>query len=213
MAVSADGLANGGVCRGLRWRCAALSVACHAVTLDRELEAGQLGAASGGAHVDGDDRRADSGVATVLLVDDVQFARAAVSGVIAAMAEFEVIAEANGGAVSVEVARTLRPQVAVVDVHMPDIDGFETCRRLLACDPGMLVVLTSADDERGLVDECGRCGAIGFLRKDDFSGTALRHLLLPRLRVLQSPPDGGRDQREGAVPTSTGVHTRRTDAC
>jgi DNA-binding NarL/FixJ family response regulator len=142
-----------------------------------------LGAASGGSHVDRDDRRVDGGVATVLLVDDVQLARAAVGGVIAAMAEFEVIAEANGGAVAVEIARTLRPQVAVVDVHMPHIDGFETCRRLLACDPGMLVVLTSAEDELGFADECERCGAVGFLRKDEFSRAALRGVLLAQLRA------------------------------
>jgi DNA-binding NarL/FixJ family response regulator len=145
-----------------------------------------VGAASGGSHADRRDRRVDSGVTTVLLVDDVPFARAAVGGVIAAMVEFEVIAEADAGAVAVEVARSLQPQVVVLDVHMPDLDGFETCRRLLAGDPGLLVVLTSTDDEPRFVDESERCGAAGFLRKDELSGTALRRILLPRIRDEQS---------------------------
>ena len=83
---------------------------------------------------------------TVLAVDDRAVFLRAARELIAATPGFEQVGEAASGAEALALAADLRPDLALVDVRMPGMDGIETARRLHASDPDMVVVLISLDE-------------------------------------------------------------------
>jgi DNA-binding NarL/FixJ family response regulator len=102
----------------------------------------------------------------VLLVDDEEMTRAALRAVLAAEDGIEVVGEAEDGALVVPLAQRLRPDIVVMDVRMPDVDGIEATRRLrdaLTEPPKVLVITTFEHDDH--VYEALRAGASGFLLK------------------------------------------------
>jgi two-component system invasion response regulator UvrY len=112
----------------------------------------------------------------VLMVDDQPLFRNAARAVIGATAEFESVAEVPSGEDALALVAALRPDVALVDVSLPGIDGFETSRRLAAAHPLVLVVLLSAEDDPHLRASAGSCGAGAFLRKQELHPSTLREL-------------------------------------
>ncbi|MFJ3928698.1 MULTISPECIES: response regulator [unclassified Streptomyces] len=103
---------------------------------------------------------------TVLLVDDEPLVLAGLRAVLAAQSDIEVVGEAGDGASVVPLVRSLRPDVVVMDVRMPLLDGIEATRALLRTvpdPPRILVVTTFAEDE--YVYGALRAGADGFLLK------------------------------------------------
>jgi DNA-binding NarL/FixJ family response regulator len=113
-------------------------------------------------------------VTTVLIVDDYAPFRDSARGLLEG-GGFEVVGEAEDGARALELAAELRPDVVLLDVHMPDLDGFEVARRLAELDPAPEVVLTSSrDDYAPLV---AGSAARAFVRKDALSADALRAAL------------------------------------
>ncbi|MEU9075169.1 response regulator [Kitasatospora sp. NPDC004745] len=102
----------------------------------------------------------------VLLVDDQPLVRAALEMVIAETADVEVVGEAGTGAEAVRLAAELRPDVVVMDLRMPGMDGIEATRRVTAGGgPGRVLVLTTFDDDDHVYGAL-RAGASGFLVKD-----------------------------------------------
>ncbi len=88
------------------------------------------------------------------------------------------VAEAATGAQATEAASAVRPRLVLLDIQLPDFDGFEVARRLAARADGPVVVLTStreASDYGGLL---AASPAAGFLPKDQLSGAALREFLI-----------------------------------
>ena len=103
---------------------------------------------------------------TVLVVDDQPVVRLGFSAVLAAQDDLEVVGDASDGAEAVEAARRLRPDVVVMDVRMPVMDGIEATRRITAIDdPPRVLVLTTFDLDEYVYDAL-RAGASGFLLKD-----------------------------------------------
>ncbi|GHE96329.1 DNA-binding response regulator [Streptomyces longispororuber] len=102
----------------------------------------------------------------VLLADDQPLVRTALTMVIAQTGDLEVVGEAGDGAEAVRLARELAPDVVVMDIRMPGMDGIEATRRVTA-DGGAarVVVLTTFDDD-DYVYGALRAGASGFLVKD-----------------------------------------------
>lgn len=102
---------------------------------------------------------------TVLVVDDDAMVRSGFTAILAAEADLEVVGEAADGAEAVSAARQLRPDVVVMDVRMPRLDGIGATRRLLALaePPRVLVVTTFEHDSYVL--EALEAGAHGFLLK------------------------------------------------
>jgi DNA-binding NarL/FixJ family response regulator len=104
-------------------------------------------------------------VTTVLLADDQELVRAGFR-LILELAGFEVVGEARDGAEALELARELQPDVALMDVRMPGMDGIEATRRIgLAGLRTRVLVLTTFDMDEHVYDAL-RAGASGFLLKD-----------------------------------------------
>jgi DNA-binding NarL/FixJ family response regulator len=113
---------------------------------------------------------------TVLIVDDHPSFRASARTLLEAEG-YEVVGEAQDGAGAVRAARELHPDLVLLDVQLPDLDGFEVADRLRKLKDPPEVVLTSSRDgaDYGRCIEC--CGARGFVPKADLSGAAIAALL------------------------------------
>ena len=112
----------------------------------------------------------------VLIVDDHAPFRDAARRVLSA-AGFDVVAGAADAADALRLARELRPDVILVDIQLPDADGFQLARELTGRPGAPVVVLVSGrprSDYGGLVE---RSGARGFIDKAEFSGPRLRAVL------------------------------------
>lgn len=81
-------------------------------------------------------------VSTVLIADDAAFMRLTMRGILAG-AGYEVVGEAENGAVAVEKYLALRPDLITMDIGMPELDGVAALRRIRAADPGARVVMCS----------------------------------------------------------------------
>lgn len=103
---------------------------------------------------------------TVLLVDDHPLVRAGLSTLIATTDDLQIIGEAAGGEQAVTMAGDLEPDVVLMDLSMPGMDGVEATRRILDAHPKVcVVVLTSFADEDRVADALA-AGAVGYLLKD-----------------------------------------------
>ena len=112
----------------------------------------------------------------VLVVDDQAHFRRAALEVVGATPGFEPLGEAASGEEALALSADLRPELILLDIRMPVMDGIETARRLSTEHPGGVIVLISIDDVSELPDEVGSCGAKALIRKQDFGSLALRRL-------------------------------------
>ncbi len=102
--------------------------------------------------------------------------RSAAQEVIDAIPGFSMLGEAANGQEAVALVGELRPDLVLIDVRMPEIDGVETCRRIRQLDSDAVVVLISLDDPADISALIADSGAAAFLRKQDFRGASLRAL-------------------------------------
>jgi DNA-binding NarL/FixJ family response regulator len=109
--------------------------------------------------------------ATVLIVDDHPIFRAAARQLLE-IEGFDVVGEAADGASALQAVRELRPDVVLLDIQLPDLDGFEVAARLTggARNGGPSIVLTSSRDWSDYGRVLDRTGACGFLPKSELSG-------------------------------------------
>jgi DNA-binding NarL/FixJ family response regulator len=102
---------------------------------------------------------------TVLIVDDHAMVRSGFAMVLSVEDDIEVVGEAADGLEAIERARECRPDVVLMDVQMPRMDGIEATRHLVAEDLGHVVIVTTFDRDDYLFDAL-RAGASGFLLKN-----------------------------------------------
>jgi DNA-binding NarL/FixJ family response regulator len=112
----------------------------------------------------------------VLIVDDHAGFRQQARALLEA-AGFEVVGEAATGGEAVEVAAELHPQLVLLDVQLPDLDGFEVARRLKSLNGGVDIVLTSSRDQSDYGSLVSESPARGFVAKAELSGDAIAALL------------------------------------
>jgi DNA-binding NarL/FixJ family response regulator len=94
---------------------------------------------------------------------------------------FRVVGEASNGSAAVDGVLALRPDVVLLDVHLPGDDGFTVCERLQRFSPAPQVVLTSSHDVASFRRRLRTSAARGFISKADLTSTALAALLEPPL--------------------------------
>ena len=108
----------------------------------------------------------------VLLVDDQPQIRRAAAMLIQATDGVTLAGEAGSGEEAVALASDLRPDLVLMDVRLPGINGPDATRRILAENPQTRVILVSTYEAADLPD-LDTCGAVGFLRKQDLDARAL----------------------------------------
>ncbi len=103
----------------------------------------------------------------VLIADDQELVRTGFRMILEAEADMEVVAEAADGHDAVRLGSELRPDVVLLDIRMPNLDGLDAARRLLKADhDGVRVIMLTTFDQNDYVYEALRIGASGFLLKD-----------------------------------------------
>lgn len=113
------------------------------------------------------------GTVTVLVVDDQQVFRRTASRLLAAAPGFELCGEAASGAEALRKVAALRPDLVLLDVRMPGMDGIETARRLARDPDGAVVVLISLEELPELPGSLASVGAAAYLRKQELSVATL----------------------------------------
>ncbi|GAB7039435.1 MULTISPECIES: response regulator transcription factor [Catenuloplanes] len=103
---------------------------------------------------------------SVLVVDDQPMIRAGIRAILDAQPDLTVIGEAEDGRAGVRLGRSLRPDVVLMDVRMPELDGLAATRELLSGSPAPRVLMLTTFDVDDYVYEALRSGASGFLLKD-----------------------------------------------
>jgi len=102
----------------------------------------------------------------VLVADDQSMVRAGFRMLLGGEEDMEVVAEASNGLEAIEKAARFDPTVVLMDIRMPELDGLEATRRILAADSGARILILTTFDLDEYVYEALRAGASGFLLKD-----------------------------------------------
>jgi len=102
----------------------------------------------------------------ILLADDHKITRQGLRSLLDEQPDMEVVAEAEEGRTAVRLARELVPNVVIMDVSMPDLNGMEATRQIVAEFPNIKIIALSMHSDSLFVTEMLRCGASGYLLKD-----------------------------------------------
>ena len=113
---------------------------------------------------------------TILIVDDHTAFRSAVRAVLEADG-YDVVGEAPDGRAGLSAALALKPDVVLLDVRLPDMDGFAVALSLAAEGSGPAVIVTSSSEDPLFPARAARSGARGFVAKHDVNGAALDKIL------------------------------------
>lgn len=111
-----------------------------------------------------------------MVVDDQPPFRRAARAVVNATTGFEAVGDAESGREALRYADQVQPDLALIDVHMPEMDGFETARRLTESHPRCVVVLVSLNALEFPAAAVAACGAVAFVRKQELRPAILRSL-------------------------------------
>ena len=111
----------------------------------------------------------------VLIVDDQEPFRSAARMVVDMADGFEVAGEAESGEEGVDLAAELRPDLVLMDVYLPGIDGLEATRRITAADGAAQVLVMSTHESEEFAEAAAEAGAIAFIPKSQFGMDELAH--------------------------------------
>ena len=102
----------------------------------------------------------------LLIVDDHKVVRTGLRGFLELLDDFEIVGEGSNGVEAVEMATTLNPDIVLLDLMMPEMDGTEATRRILLANPDMKILILSSFSSEDDVLPAIRAGAMGFILKD-----------------------------------------------
>lgn len=123
----------------------------------------------------------------VLVVDDQVVFRQVAHEVVAATDGFELIGEASSGLHALAAVAELEPDLVLLDVRMPEMDGIETATRMHAAFPEPVIVLITVEEAPNLPGGVPSCGAAELVRKRDFGPALLRRVWLAHRRPKPHP--------------------------
>ena len=113
---------------------------------------------------------------SVLVVDDQTPFRLAAKAVLRRADGFELVGEAADGDEAVERAKELRPDLVLMDINMPRVNGIEATRQIVAAVPGTTVFLCSTYQQSDLPEEAASSGFAAYVNKEELSADLLRQL-------------------------------------
>ncbi|MEO7268617.1 MAG: response regulator transcription factor [Knoellia sp.] len=132
-------------------------------------------------------------VTTVLLVDDHPLYRQGLAGLLGTTADLEVVGQGGTGREAVDLSARLHPDVVVLDVSMPELDGVGACREIVAAAPGTAVLILTMSDDDDLVFRAMQAGARGYLVKTSEPSSVLTAIrTVAEGGVVLSPALGSR---------------------
>jgi DNA-binding NarL/FixJ family response regulator len=112
----------------------------------------------------------------VLLAEDHTFVREGFRKMLELESDFEVVGEADNGRQAVALARKLLPDIVMMDIAMPRLNGLEATRQMLKSNPAIKVIMLSAHSDDAYISEAAKSGASGFLIKQS-SGQSVCHAI------------------------------------
>jgi DNA-binding NarL/FixJ family response regulator len=110
----------------------------------------------------------------ILVADDHELIRHGIRGILCARRGWRVIGEAANGQQAVEKTNKLRPDVAILDVSMPDLDGLQATRKIRALSPNTKVVVLTMHESDQMVHQVLDAGAIGYVLKSDLAANLVK---------------------------------------
>ena len=113
----------------------------------------------------------------VLIADDHSLFAQALQAILGTDERLETVGLAKNGRQALELADALKPDVVLMDISMPVMDGFEATKRLRKKSPDVPVVILTGSNARGDVDKARRSGATGYLTKDRIAGELIDAIL------------------------------------
>lgn len=141
---------------------------------------------------------------SIILVDDHRIMRQGLKALLEESADFQVIGEADSGQDGVHLVQELKPDVLVLDMALPDIDGVTVVREAMRLSPLTVVIILSMHNVEGYVRKALRAGALAYVLKDSTSSeliTAIREALAGRRYLSQSVAQRAFDFFvEGGIP-------------
>jgi DNA-binding NarL/FixJ family response regulator len=123
----------------------------------------------------------------VLVVDDHSAFRRALTSALRMIKSIEVAGEAGGGVAATEQARALDPDLVIMDLSMPDLDGIAAMREIHQARPELPIVFLTAHADPGVEREAREAGASGFLAK----GGSLEDLVIVLHEAVEAPDPAG----------------------
>jgi two-component system, NarL family, response regulator NreC len=128
----------------------------------------------------------------VLLADDHTIVRDGIRRLLQEEPDMEVVGDAASGLEAVRAARELRPDVVLLDIAMPDLNGVEAARRILASNPGMKIIVLSMHSDVHYVHDMLAAGAVGYLLKQSaYEEVAEAIRAVSKDHAYLSPPVAG----------------------
>jgi DNA-binding NarL/FixJ family response regulator len=125
----------------------------------------------------------------VVIVDDHPFFRRGLRDTLEQLPDLMVVGEGSDGRTALQIIRETKPDLAIMDVHLPDTTGLEVSRQLLAEFPALKILVFSADASRKLVDEALQLGVVGYLMKANVTDELVRAIRLIMEGRLYLCPD------------------------
>lgn len=145
----------------------------------------------------------------ILIADDHEISRIGIRRLVSGANDIEVVAEAVNGAQTIDLARTLKPNVILMDVFMPQVSGIEAAQRVKTDQPDIFVIMLSSSDDSQSIDRAMYAGADGYLSKEVTSNElieAIRNVMLGERvysRTVLNHLEGKQDQaKEDEPPVS-----------
>jgi two-component system, NarL family, invasion response regulator UvrY len=133
---------------------------------------------------------------TVLIADDQAPFRSAARAVVGIASGFEVVGEAESGEAAVELVEALKPDLVLMDIHLPGINGIEATRRIAGSCPLTVTFLVSSYQADDLPVEARSSGAAAYINKEDFEAQLLSELWKTR---------GDAEWRHGSETATSGA--------